>query len=47
MCIKYLQMATNEDLVVCEQVDGDEEVMMLVEEGNVLDDDEIENEWDH
>ena len=44
MRIKYLQMATNEDLVVCEQVDGDEEVMMLVEERNVLDDDEIENE---
>ena len=44
MCIKYLQMATNEDLVVCKKVDGDEEVMMLVEEGNVLDDDEIENE---
>ena len=44
MCIKYLQMATDEDLVVCEQVDGDEEVMMLVEERNVLDDDEIENE---
>ena len=44
MHIKYLQMATNEDLVVCEQVDGDEEVMMSVEERNVLDDDEIENE---
>ena len=44
MRIKYLQMATSEDLVVCEQVDGDEEVMMLVEERNVMDDDEIENE---
>ena len=30
--------------MVWEQVDGDEEVMMLVEERNVLDDDEIENE---
>ena len=43
MRIKYLQMATNEDLVVCEQVDSDEEVMS-VEERNVLDDDEIKNE---
>ena len=44
MHIKYLQMATDEDLVVYEQVDGDKEVMMLVEERNVLDDDEIGNE---
>ena len=44
MRIKYLQMVTDKDLVVCEQVDGDEEVMMLVEEINILDNDEIENE---
>ena len=44
MRIKYLQIVTDEDLVVCEQVDGDEEIMMLVEERNILDDDEIENE---
>ena len=37
-------MVTDKDLVVCEQVDGDEEVMMLVEEINILDNDEIENE---
>ena len=43
MRIKHLQMATYEDLVVCEQVDSDEEVV-LVKERNVLDDDEIENE---
>ena len=43
MRIKYLQMATDEDLVACEQLDGDEEVMMIVEERNILDDDEIEN----
>ena len=30
--------------MVCEQVDGDEEAMMLVEGRNVLDDNEIENE---
>ena len=30
--LKYLQMATNEDLVVYKQVDSDEEVMMLIEE---------------
>ena len=30
--------------MVFEQVDGDEEAMMLVEERNVLDDNEIENE---
>ena len=30
--------------MVCEQVDGDEEPMLLVEERNVLDDNEIENE---
>ena len=41
MHIKYLQMAIYEDLVVCKQVDSDEEVMMLVEGRNVLDDDEI------
>ena len=29
---------------MCEQVDGDEEAMMLVEGRNVLDDNEIENE---
>ena len=44
MRIKYLQMVTDKDLVVCEQVDGDAEVMMLVEEINILDNDEIENE---
>ena len=37
-------MVTDKDLMVCEQVDGDEEVMMSVEERNVLDDDEIETE---
>ena len=37
-------MATDEDFMVCEQVDGDKEVMMLVEERNVLDDNEIKNE---
>ena len=41
MRIKYLQMATDEDLMVYKQVDGDEEVMMLVEERNILEDDEI------
>ena len=44
MRIRYLQMATDEGLVVYEHLDGDEEVMMLEEERNVLDDDEIENE---
>ena len=44
MRIKYLKMVTDEDLVVCEQIDGKEEVMTLVEERNILDDDEIENE---
>ena len=44
MRIKYLQIVTDKDLVVCKQVDGDEEVIMLVEERNVLDDDEIKNE---
>ena len=39
-----LQMAIDEDLVVCKQVDSDKEVMMLIEERNVLDDDEIKNE---
>ena len=43
MRIKYLQIATDKGLVVCEQVDSDE-VMMLIEERNVLDDGEIKNE---